>query len=185
MNSNEDQRKSEFRIRFPRGSVVMIAAVDEAMGIGRRGVIPWDVPSDRAFFRRQTMGGAVIMGRVTFESLPLGSDGRRGLDGRLCAVLSHRERSAEAREGVLWGRNADELLQRGRAYGVVYVAGGASVYRALWAKASDVLISRIRGDWDCDASFVAVGEPECRLQASWATDGFVLEWWRKIVAFGV
>ncbi len=35
--------------------LVMIAAIDEAGGIGKDGRIPWDCPEDRAFFKAQTM----------------------------------------------------------------------------------------------------------------------------------
>ena len=131
MMNNIIEENGDLRIDFESGAVVMIAAVDDAMGLGRRGAIPWNVPSDRAFFRRQTMGAAVIVGRVTYESLPVGRDGRRGLDGRLCAVLSRRSVAAPG-AGVVWGSDAGELLERCRgARGVVYVAGGGMVYRAL------------------------------------------------------
>lgn len=46
------------------------------------GKIPWDLPEERAWFRRVTMGHPVIMGRRTFETL------KKPLDGRLNIVLS-------------------------------------------------------------------------------------------------
>ena len=46
--------------------------------IGQAGTIPWHAPEDLAFFQRETTGGAVIMGRNTWESLPL-----RPLPGRV------------------------------------------------------------------------------------------------------
>lgn len=185
MMNNIIEENGDLRIDFESGAVVMIAAVDDAMGLGRRGAIPWNVPSDRAFFRRQTMGAAVIVGRVTYESLPVWRDGRRGLDGRLCAVLSRRSVAAPV-AGVVWGSDAGELLERCRAArGVVYVAGGGMVYRALLPQATDVLLSRIAGDWQCDVQFVAVGAPEWQLVAAWPMPGFVLQWWRKSAHGGV
>jgi dihydrofolate reductase len=38
--------------------------------IGRDGGMPWHVPEDSAYFRRVTTGHPVIMGRLTWESLP-------------------------------------------------------------------------------------------------------------------
>ena len=45
--------------------------------------IPWNVPEDLAAFKRETIGGALIMGRRTWESLP-----RRPLPDRLNIVVS-------------------------------------------------------------------------------------------------
>jgi len=38
--------------------------------IGRRGHLPWHLPSDLRRFKELTTGHAVVMGRRTFESLP-------------------------------------------------------------------------------------------------------------------
>ena len=53
----------------------LIAAVDDAGGIGRGGELPWRLKADMEFFRRTTTGTgggihAVILGRRTWESLP-------------------------------------------------------------------------------------------------------------------
>lgn len=44
----------------------------EARGgaIGLDGVMPWHVPEDLAHFKSVTLGGAVIMGRKTWDSIP-------------------------------------------------------------------------------------------------------------------
>ena len=39
--------------------------------IGRDGSIPWALPEDLAHFKRLTMGHTVVMGRRTWESLPV------------------------------------------------------------------------------------------------------------------
>ena len=144
MMNNIIEENGDLRIDFESGAVVMIAAVDDAMGLGRR-----------------------------------------GLDGRLCAVLSRRSVAAPG-ASVVWGSDAGELLERCRgARGVVYVAGGGMVYRALLPQATDVLLSRIAGDWQCDVQFVAVGAPEWQLVAAWPMPGFVLQWWRKSAHDGV
>lgn len=38
--------------------------------IGHKGALPWRLPSDLRRFRELTIGGVVLMGRRTFESLP-------------------------------------------------------------------------------------------------------------------
>ena len=53
--------------------------------IGADGVIPWSIPKDLQFFKHATMGGTVLMGRATYESIP---KAHRNLPGRECVVLS-------------------------------------------------------------------------------------------------
>ena len=49
--------------------ISIVAAVSRNGVIGKDGGIPWDLPEDMAFFKRLTMGGTVIMGRKTYESI--------------------------------------------------------------------------------------------------------------------
>lgn len=52
----------------------VVLAADEDLGIARDQAIPWHLPRDMAYFRRLTQGAgqnAVIMGRKTWESIPL------------------------------------------------------------------------------------------------------------------
>lgn len=61
-----------------------ISAVAEGGVIGNHGSIPWDLPEDRRVFREITMGGVLIMGRITYESIG------RPLPGRdIIVVTSH------------------------------------------------------------------------------------------------
>src|ERR1700677_510230 len=60
-----------------------IAAMSLNRVIGCGNTIPWHLPEDFKWFKRATMGSAVIMGRRTFESL-----GNRALPGRVNFVLS-------------------------------------------------------------------------------------------------
>ena len=50
--------------------LTLIVARARNGAIGRKGTIPWEAPEDLAFFQRETLGGAVIMGRATWDSLP-------------------------------------------------------------------------------------------------------------------
>ena len=48
----------------------LISAVDRHWAIGNQGKLLVSIPQDQKRFRDQTIGGAIIMGRKTFESLP-------------------------------------------------------------------------------------------------------------------
>jgi dihydrofolate reductase len=63
----------------------IVVAYGANRGIGYRGQLPWRLPSDLRRFRELTIGGTVLMGRKTFESLP---DPYRPLPGRRNIVVS-------------------------------------------------------------------------------------------------
>ena len=50
--------------------LTLIAARARNGAIGKDGTLPWHIPEDLKFFKRETLGGAIIMGRRTWESLP-------------------------------------------------------------------------------------------------------------------
>ncbi|MDE0850766.1 dihydrofolate reductase, partial [Yoonia sp.] len=68
--------------------ISLIVARAKNSAIGRDGDMPWDLPEDLAMFQRETRGGAVIMGRRTWESLPVAF---RPLKGRFNVVVSRSE----------------------------------------------------------------------------------------------
>lgn len=49
-------------------SIHLIAACSDNRVIGRDGRLPWRIAEDWEFFRRQTTGALVILGRVSFAS---------------------------------------------------------------------------------------------------------------------
>lgn len=52
------------------GRVGLIWAQSSTGIIGRDNAIPWRLPEDQARFKELTLGHAVVMGRLTWESLP-------------------------------------------------------------------------------------------------------------------
>jgi dihydrofolate reductase len=72
----------EIWARKPRTTNILMIC-DEDWGIARGGKIPWNNTTDRRWFKNYTQYQAVIMGRETWESLPL-----RPLPGRDNIILS-------------------------------------------------------------------------------------------------
>ena len=60
-----------------------MAAVSPEGVIGLDGTIPWDYPGDRKRLWRLTRGATIVLGRLTWESLP-----RRPMAGRRNLVIS-------------------------------------------------------------------------------------------------
>jgi len=68
-------------------TVGLIWAQSPSGVIGRAGAIPWRLPEDLARFKELTMGHTVVMGRLTWESLP----GKvRPLPGRRNVVVTRQ-----------------------------------------------------------------------------------------------
>jgi dihydrofolate reductase len=99
------------------------------------------------------MGGVVIMGRRTFESLPPGTDGKpRPLPGRTNIVLTRKGDYAPA--GVTVARSVDDLLsvtECGADH--VYVCGGSEIYRLLMPYTDSCLVTRVDASFGADTFF--------------------------------
>lgn len=158
-------------IEFRKGArhLVLMAAIDAQGGIGRDGVIPWDVPGDRRFFRAQTLGYPTLMGRKTFDSIG------RPLPGRPAAVWSRHGR-APVHEDMIVHADLRVLLDWCfERHHVVYGIGGAQLYAALLPMATDLVLSRVAGHWQCDVAFPAFDGFDCVRQFD--GDGFAVEHW--------
>ena len=126
----------------------LIAACDEVGGIGRNGGLLTDCREDMAHFRRTTMGGIVVMGRRTMESLPA----CRPLAGRENIVLSRTVEHAAgfhivADISALWmllGRLVSEMPR------TIFAIGGAACYRLLLPYACRAHVTRLTGDYGAD-----------------------------------
>lgn len=157
----------------PHQKLICIAAVDALGGIGLRGGIPWDLPDDRAFFKAQTYGFPMIMGRKTFDSL-----GRKPLPGRPAAVWSRRLSHVEC-ENLCIHEDLSMLLSWCFARNhTVFCIGGAQVYAALLHLATEIMISRVPGNWDCDVHFPVF--ESFHLESVQKMAGFSLECWKRI-----
>lgn len=122
--------------------IAMIAAYDRNRVIGNNGRIPWQIDGEQRRFKELTMGNAVIMGRRTYEEIG------RPLIGRQNIVLS----SIGHFDGCINVRSLEEALCAAQTDDV-YIAGGASIYRAALAIADKLYITEIDAVFDGDAFF--------------------------------
>lgn len=114
--------------------------------IGKNNLIPWHAPEDLAFFQRETTGGAIIMGRKTWQSLPF-----KPLKNRLNCVISS---DPTLTEHVFTTPEAALQFARSQGYARTYGIGGEGIYRALLPLADRMLITEVALDIpDADAFF--------------------------------
>ena len=107
------------RAKLPAPLRGAIVAMTRDRVIGVDGGIPWHYGEDLKRFKRRTMGCAVIMGRVTWDSI-----GRKELPGRRNIVIS--------RSAVSGVEHYDSIEQAIKAYPKrrIWVIGGGQIYRA-------------------------------------------------------
>ena len=99
--------------------------------IGRDGDIPWFLPGDLKTFQRETLGGAIIMGRATWVSLP-----KKPLPRRFNIVVSSQPDAAD----VVVPSVADAVqLAYAEGYHRVYGIGGFGIYSEMLPLADRLL----------------------------------------------
>ena len=100
-------------------TVGLIWAQSTSGVIGRDNGIPWRLPEDQARFKELTMGHTVVMGRLTWESLPAKV---RPLPGRKNVVVTRQAGYVADGATVVSG------LEQGFADRETWVVGGAQLY---------------------------------------------------------
>lgn len=109
---------------------LILAACRPHGGIGLDGTMPWpNLPSDLKHFRSVTKGAPVLMGSVTYDSLP---NQYKPLPGRLNIVLSSKSRiELNLDDKVLLAGSFDAAasILHSRGLSTVFVIGGESVYQ--------------------------------------------------------
>ena len=126
--------------------LVAIVAMASNRVIGRDGDLPWRLKEDLRFFKRTTMGHAILMGRKTWDSIG------RPLPGRRNIVISSSLDPAP--EGVEILRSTDSvsgLMEQ--AESDVYLIGGAEIYRQLLPQCQEILLSYVYEEHEGDTWF--------------------------------
>src|SRR3989338_466168 len=128
--------------------IVLIAAVSENNVIGVEGKIPWRLPEDMKRFAGLTTPHPVIMGRVTYQSIPTKF---RPLPGRKNIVLTNDTSFRE--NGVYVARSLEDALevlgdrtsyQEGIDYSKIFIGGGQQVYQAALPYATSLEITEVK-----------------------------------------
>jgi dihydrofolate reductase len=108
-------------------AIVAGVPLNDNLGIGADGGIPWRVPEDMHWFRDHTIGKTVIMGRKTWESLPAHM---RPLPDRENIVIT-RTHATEYPPNVHICQSVENALECATHIDRdVVVIGGAQIYTA-------------------------------------------------------
>lgn len=123
----------------------LIVAMTKNHVIGKDNQMPWHLPADLAWFRQNTSGKPVIMGRKTFESIG------RPLPNRINIVLS---RSAYEHEGVIWKesmQSAVDFVQENHEE--IMLIGGGELFKQYFVQAEKLYLTEIQTELEGDTFF--------------------------------
>ena len=135
--------------------ISLLVAHDTNKVIGLNNELPWHIPEDLAYFKKMSMGKAMVMGRKTYESIG------RPLPGRLSIVVTRNE--SFIAEGAIVVHNLKDAIARAEEYaGEVMVIGGAEIFRLAMEIADRLYITNIRKPYKGDTFFPDYG-PEWKL----------------------
>ncbi len=120
-------------------SLTIIVAIARDGAIGHGGDLLWHLRADLRHFKEKTMGGAVIMGRRTWQSLPKGA-----LPGRRNIVITRQE-GFEA-PGAVVCSDLPSALQAAEGLDA-YIIGGAQVYNQALPLADRLELTRVEREY--------------------------------------
>ena len=119
--------------------ITLVAARSRNGVIGKDGGLPWHIPEELKFFQKETLGSAIIMGRKTWESLPV-----KPLKKRLNIVITS---SSELRntDGVKVCSSPEEALTTAANHGYsrINVIGGEQVFKSFMGRADRILLTEV------------------------------------------
>ena len=155
----------------------IIVAIDNKNGIGLNNKIPWYIPDDLKYFRKMTTNtldpekkNAVIMGRVTWKSLP-----KKILKNRINIVLTrNKDKYKQFETDILFfENNIESALQRcDDSIESIWIIGGSKIYNKVINdfknQITDLFITQINKNYNCD-TFINL--PKMKLLGSKVKNG--------------
>lgn len=149
----------------------LIVAVDQEYGIGLNGDLPWHIPGDLKYFSQITSQtedpnkqNAVIMGRVTWESIP---SNHRPLKDRKNIILT-RDSEYQNPENTELSNTLEEAINKAASnpeIESIFVIGGGRVFHEaiLKPECKKIYLTEIQKDFTCDTFFPKIYDNEFKL----------------------
>ena len=146
--------------------ITIIVAIARNNAIGRNNDLLWHLPADLKRFKLITSGHCVLMGKRTWESLPV-----KPLPGRKNVVLT--DDPDDCFDCSFTARSIEQALEECRDCEEVFVIGGGMVYNQFMELADRLLITVVDKDYEADTFFpeidTAVWE-QAEVEGPWYDD---------------
>ena len=123
--------------------LALILACDENGGIGKDGKLPWPhSKTDMLRFKEMTLNSIIVMGRVTWDGLPI-----KPLPKRFNIVVS-KNYDFDA-EGAFVVDNIQKIVSISEN-STVFLIGGAKLIESMKDHIDVIYLSRFKGEFECD-----------------------------------
>lgn len=128
-------------------NIKIILACTKDGGIGLNGEIPWYFPEDLSFFKKMTNGKTVVMGRKTFESLPI-----KPLPNRKNIVITRdKNKLVDFLNKIIVIESFDKLEEYIKySSDEIFIIGGKDIYEYFFDKASEIYVTLINRNYETD-----------------------------------
>jgi len=126
--------------------ISIVVAASENQVIGKDNRLLWRLSNDMKFFKNLTMGGVLVMGRKTFESIG------KALPGRTNIVIT-RQKDWKA-DQVMVAENIEDAIKLGaETSDNIFIIGGGEIYRQTLNKADRIYLTRVHTVLEGDTFF--------------------------------
>ncbi|MBO4645657.1 MAG: dihydrofolate reductase [Bacteroidales bacterium] len=132
-------------------NISLIAAMGNRRELGYKNQLLCHLPADLKHFKELTTGHPILMGRTTWDSLPV-----KPLPKRRNVVLSRQ--TMLQNPGAEFFSSADEALQALQKEEEIFVIGGATIYQQFVNLADTIYLTQIHADFEADVFFPVLDE---------------------------
>lgn len=123
----------------------LIVARDRNHVIGKQNQLPWHLPQDLAWFRQNTLGKPVIMGRKTYQSIG------RLLPKRPNIIVSRHNFSVD---GAISANSLEQALQQAAPLAdEIMLIGGGELFKQGLPLVDRIYLTEVDADFDGDTFF--------------------------------
>jgi len=133
--------------------ISIIVAVAANWAIGKDNDLLWHISNDLKWFKKHTSGNPVIMGKKTWDSLPV-----KPLPQRLNIVIS--DNPQDSYDGCQTVGSIDEAINNMDREKENFIIGGGSVYTQFLPRAQKLYLTKVHKEFDADIFFPEVNMNE-------------------------
>lgn len=127
-------------------SIIVAMAHDRVIGLNNQ--MPWHLPADLAWFKKNTLNKPVIMGRKTFESIG------RPLPNRHNIIISRTPQHSDNPQ-ITWVNSLEQALACTKDCDEAFIIGGGNIYQQALPYVNRLYITQIELDVKGDTRFPA------------------------------
>lgn len=140
--------------------ISLIAAISNNLVIGDKNKIPWYLPEDLKWFKKNTINKNIIMGRVTWESI------EKFLPMRTNIVVSKKK---IFKKNIIWADSINSAIissvcSKHSEHEEIMVIGGSQIYQQMLFYANKLYLTHVNCDISGDTYF-----PKYKLFKNWKT----------------